>query len=143
MQPPAGSSVGKWEDAMKNQYSIALAMLTGIGVGAVAVQGLHAQAKPPVYYIAQNDVSDADAYVKEFASKVPATVKAHGGRFLVRGGKVTALDGEPPKARVVVQVYDSMEQLKGWFNSPEYQALRKIGTKYATFHTFAVEGVPD
>jgi uncharacterized protein (DUF1330 family) len=128
---------------MKTQYTIALAMLTGIGVGAVAVQGLHAQAKPPVYYIAQNDVTGADAYVKEFASKVPATVKAHGGRFLVRGGKVTALDGEPPKARVVVQVYDRMEQLNGWLNSPEYQALRKIGTKYATFHTFAVEGVSE
>ena len=128
---------------MKTQYTIGLAMLTGIGVGAVAVQGLHAQAKPPVYYIAQNDVTDADAYVKEFASKVPATVKAHGGRFLVRGGKVTALDGEAPKARVVVQVYESMKQLKGWLSSPEYQALRKIGTKYATFHTFAVEGVSE
>ena len=128
---------------MKTQYTIALAMLTGVGVGAVAVQGLHAQVKPPVYYIAQNDVTNADAYVKEFASKVPATVKAHGGRFLVRGGKVTALDGAAPKGRVVVQVYDNMEQLKGWLNSPEYQELRKIGTKYATFHTFAVEGAAD
>jgi Domain of unknown function (DUF1330) len=70
---------------MKTRYAVALAMFTGIAVGAVAVQGLHAQAKPPVYYIAQNDVTDTDTYVKDFASKVPATVAAAGGRFLVRG----------------------------------------------------------
>jgi len=31
---------------MKAQYTVALSMLAGIGLGAVAVQGLHAQAKP-------------------------------------------------------------------------------------------------
>ena len=44
---------------MKTQYAVTLAMLTGIGLGAVAVQGLHAQAKPPVYSVAiikQQDV---------------------------------------------------------------------------------------
>jgi uncharacterized protein (DUF1330 family) len=128
---------------MKTRYTVGLSMLAGAAIGAVAIQSLHAQAKPPVYYIAMNDVTDSDAYVKEFASKVPATVKAAGGRFLVRGGKVTALDGEAPKGRIVVQVYDSMEKLQGWFNSPEYRALRTIGTKYATFHTFAVEGSPE
>jgi uncharacterized protein (DUF1330 family) len=101
---------------------------------------LHAQAKPPVYYIAQNDIKDQAAYVKDFASKVPPTVKAHGGKFLVRGGKVTALDGPAPTSRVVVQVYPSLEKLQEWLKSPEYVELRKIGEKYATFHTFAVEG---
>ncbi len=125
-------------------YSIAaLAMFAGIIVGAGAVQTIHAQAKPPVYYIAQNDVTDSDAYVKEFASKVPASVKAYGGKFLVRGGTVTAMDGPAPKGRVVIQVYDSMEKLQAWFKSPEYVALRAIGTKYATFHTFAVEGAAE
>jgi uncharacterized protein (DUF1330 family) len=135
-------STGNWEEPMKTHYTVALAMLTGVGVGAVAVQGLHAQAKPPVYYIAQNDVSNPEAYVKEFASKVPPGVTAAGGRFLVRGGTVTAVDGDAPKARVVVQVYDSMEKFRAWYDSPDYQALRKIGTKYATFHTFVVEGAP-
>ncbi len=125
---------------MNAKYKIAIALVAGVAIGGAAVQGLHAQAKPPVYYIAQNEVSDTDAYVKEFASKVPATVKAAGGRFLVRGGKVTAIDGDAPKARIVVQAYDSMEQFQGWFNSPAYKALRPIGEKYAKFHTFVVEG---
>jgi len=36
---------------MKTQYTVALSMLAGIGLGAVAVQGLHAQAKPPAYLV--------------------------------------------------------------------------------------------
>ena len=41
-------------------------MAVGFGLGAVAVQGLHAQAKPPVYYIGEIDVTNADAYTKEY-----------------------------------------------------------------------------
>jgi uncharacterized protein (DUF1330 family) len=125
---------------MKTQLVVFVSAVVGVGIGAGAVQTLHAQAKPPVYYIAQNEIKDPTAYVKEFASKVPATVKAHGGKFLVRGGKVTAMDGTPPSGRVIVQVYPSMEKLQEWFKSPEYAELRKIGEKYATFHTYAVEG---
>jgi hypothetical protein len=33
---------------MKTRYTIASTMLPGFGLGAVAVQGLHAQAKPPL-----------------------------------------------------------------------------------------------
>ncbi|MBV9262009.1 MAG: hypothetical protein JO205_11615, partial [Pseudolabrys sp.] len=52
---------------MKTQYVVALAVATGFGIGAVAVQGLHAQAKPPVYVIAEIDVTNQDAFVKEYA----------------------------------------------------------------------------
>ena len=44
-------------------------MLTGMGVGAVAVQGLHAQSKPPVYLITEIDVTDPEKYAKEFAPR--------------------------------------------------------------------------
>ena len=49
---------------MKACYSVGLSMLAGIGVGAIAVQTLNAQATPPIYYIAEVDVTDVDAYVK-------------------------------------------------------------------------------
>ena len=132
---------------MKTKYAVPLALVTGFGLGAVAVQGLHAQAKPPVYYVAEIDVSNPEAYAKEYAPKAQATIKAAGGRFLAIGGagasgpKVTALDGEAPK-RVVVQVWDSLEKIETWYNSAEYKEARKIGDKYATFRSFAVEGLP-
>ena len=130
---------------MKTQYAVALALLTGVGVGAVVVQGLHAQAKPPVYYVAEIDVTNPDAYAKEYAPKARAIIEAAGGRFLAIGGvttgakAVTAFDGEPPK-RVVVQVWDNMEKIKAWRANPEYIALRKVGDQYAKFRSFAVEG---
>jgi uncharacterized protein (DUF1330 family) len=133
---------------MKTRYTVALAMLAGAALGAAAVQGLHAQAKPPVYFVAEISVNNPDAYGKEYAPKAQATIKAHGGRLVALGGAggagaqtVTAFDGDPPK-RAAIQIWDSMEQLKAWYNSPEYQEARKIGLKYATFRSFAVEGRP-
>ena len=132
---------------MNIRYAVALALVTGFGLGAVAVQGLHAQPKPPVYYVAEIDVSNPEAYAKEYAPKAQAIIKAAGGRFLAIGGagasgpKVTALDGEAPK-RVVVQVWDSLEKIETWYNSAEYKEARKIGDKYATVRSFAVEGLP-
>jgi len=126
----------------------ALCTLAGIAIGALAVQGLHAQAKPPVYFVAEITVTNPQAYGKEYAPKAQASIKAAGGKIIALGGaggagaqSVTAFDGAPPK-RVAIQVWDSMEKLKAWYNSADYQQARKIGKKYATFRSFAVEGLP-
>ena len=127
---------------MKTQYTAALAVVAGFGLGAVAVESLHAQAKPPIYYIAEIEVTNLDAYRKEYAPKAQALIKKHGGRFLAAGEKVTALEGQPPKLRVAVQVWDSMEKIQAWRNSAEFKEARKIGDKYAKFRAFTVEGLP-
>jgi heme-degrading monooxygenase HmoA len=55
--------------------------------------------------------------------------------------KLTALDGNAPK-RAVVQVWDSMEKIQAWRDSPEWKELCKTGEKYAKFRSFAIEGLP-
>ena len=127
---------------MKARYAVMLAMLAGIGIGAVAVESVHAQANPPVYFVADNDVSNPEAYKKEYLALAQPLIKAGGGRYLA-AGKATSFDGAPPKSRVIIIRWDSMEQLKTWFDSPAYRAARKVGDKYAKFHTFAIEGLPD
>ena len=125
-----------------------MAVTAGVAIGALAVQGLHAQAKPPVYFVAEIDVTNPDAYAKEYAPRAQAIIKAAGGRFLAIGGSaattgtVTALDGDAPK-RVVVQVWDSMEKIRAWRANPEYIELRKVGEKYAKFRSFAVDGLQE
>ena len=132
---------------MRLHHKIAAAMLAGAALGAIAVQELHAQMKSPVYYIVEIDVGDPDAYASEFASKAQAMIRRSGGRFLAVGGagssvgKVTALEGDPPK-RVVVQLWDSLDQVKAWRASPEYQEIRKIGEQYAKFRAFTVDSLP-
>src|SRR5437870_12061914 len=97
---------------MKTKYTVALAVVAGFGLGAVAVESLHAQAKPPVYYIAEIDVTNQGGYMKEYVPKVQATIKASGGHILAAGGKVTPIEGAPPKPRVVVQTWDSVEKIQ-------------------------------
>jgi uncharacterized protein (DUF1330 family) len=127
---------------MKTYYTVGLSMLAGIGVGAIAVQTLHAQGKAPIYRIAEIQITDVAAYNKEFAPKAQAALKGAGGKFLAAGEKVTALEGDPPKTRVTIQVWDSMEQMQAAFNSAPYKEARQIGDKYAKFRAFAVEGMP-
>src|SRR5262245_17045500 len=124
--PSAGIPLATAEESrMKTCYTVALSMLAGVALGGAAIQGLHAQAKPPVYYVAEIEVTDPDAYGKEYAPKAQALIKSHGGKFLAIGGaaganarQITGFDGQAPK-RAVVQVWDSMEKIQAWRNDPE------------------------
>ena len=134
------------EATMKIYFTVAASMAVGIVLGGFAVQGLHAQAKPPVYLINEIDVTDPEKYGAEFTPKAQATVRASGAKFLVIGGTagagakpIHAVEGTPPK-RMTIQVWESVEAMKKWYDSPEYQEALKIGHKYATFRRYAVEG---
>src|SRR5262245_43813959 len=85
--------------------------------------------------------SNHHASTKEFAPKAQAALKNAGGRFLAAGQKVMALEGEPSKTRVTIQVWDSLEKMQAAYDSVEYKEARKIGDKYAKFRAFAVEGL--
>ena len=94
---------------MKSRYSV-LAALAGFGIGAVTIDQLHAQAKPPVFYVAEIDMKNADAYQKEYAPKAQALIKKMGGKTLAAGSNITAIEGAAPKSRVAVQQWESIEQ---------------------------------
>jgi uncharacterized protein (DUF1330 family) len=124
---------------MKLKYTLSLAMLVGIGVGAAAVQTLHAQAKPPVYMVAINELSNPDGYRKEYLPKAQAAIKQYGGVY-VAAGPGTIIDGSFPKGRVVILRWENMDALHKWHESPEYQAALKIGKTYAHYNVVAVDG---
>jgi uncharacterized protein (DUF1330 family) len=125
---------------MKPHYTVALAMLTGVIIGGVAIQGLHAQAKPPAFVIAEVDVTNPDGFTKEYVPLAVKALGAAGSNPLARGGKVVAISGTPPK-RIVINRFDSLDQAVAAYNSPAYKEARAIGEKYATFRAFAVEGL--
>jgi uncharacterized protein (DUF1330 family) len=126
---------------MNTRYKIALAMLASAGLGAAVIQGLHAQAKAPAYVVVEIDVTNQDAFLKEYSPIAGKAITGGGGTYLARGGKNVAIDGEPPKARTVVIAFDSMEKAQATFASTEYREGRKIGDKYAKFRIWAVEGL--
>ena len=125
---------------MKSRFVIALSMVAGAALGGGAIQVLHAQAKPPVYMIAVNDVSDLDRYVKEYVPPAQKSVKDYGGEY-VAAGPGTQLAGSLPRGPVVILRWESMDALQRWHNSPEFQAALKIGERYAKFNIVAVSGL--
>jgi len=127
---------------MKSYYTVGLSMLAGAVLGAGAIQGLHAQAKPPAFVIAEIDVSNPDAFVKEF---VPLAVKALGennsGYKALARGKGVAIEGDAPN-RIAINQFTDMDKAIAAYNSPDYKAAKVIGDKYAKFRLIAVEGLP-
>ena len=117
-----------------------IAVLAGAVLGAAVVQGLHAQAKPPVYTVTETDVNNVDAYMKEYVPVAQALTKKGGGTLLAASLKVTGLIGSAPK-RVAITRWDSLEAAQAIYNSAEYQAAQKIAEKYATLRRYAVEGL--
>jgi uncharacterized protein (DUF1330 family) len=125
---------------MKLRYSVVLSVLVGAAVGGIAVHTLHAQAKPPVYMIAINEISNPDGYAKDYLPTAQKTIKDHGGAY-VAAGPGAQIDGSFPKGRVVILRWESMEALNGWRHSAEYEAIRKVGEKFAKYNIVAVDGV--
>jgi uncharacterized protein (DUF1330 family) len=115
-------------------------MLAGAALGGAAMQALHAQAKPPVYMIAINEVSDRDGYAREYVPPAQKSVKDHGGEYIA-AGPGTRVAGNLPDGPVVILRWESMEALQRWQNSPEFQAALKVGEKYAKFNIVAVNGI--
>jgi uncharacterized protein (DUF1330 family) len=118
---------------------MALAVLAVAALGALAIQGLHAQAKPPAYVITEVTIID-DAAFKEFTSKTDATITPFGGKRLVRGGQVVAMDGEAPK-RVIVVVYESMEKAQAQRNSAAWKEILPLRAKAAKVREYIAEGI--
>ena len=63
---------------MRMQYAVALGLITGIAIGAVAVDRLHAQAKPPVYVVNEIEVTDQTGFQK-YADDNSKLFQKHGG----------------------------------------------------------------
>jgi uncharacterized protein (DUF1330 family) len=128
---------------MKRSFTVGLAMVAGAALGAAAVEGLHAQVKPPVYQIVEIDVLNQDAYVNDYAPKAQAAIKAAGGKFLAAGGKTTTIEGDPPKNRIVIQQWDSVEKIAAYRASAAFKDLLPLREKLAKFSSFTVEGCPN
>jgi uncharacterized protein (DUF1330 family) len=126
---------------MRTYYLIGLSLVAGAALGAAAVQGLRAQARPLAYVVGEINVTDPEGFKNDFGPIArKALAEAPGYRALVLGGKVVPIQGDAPKARVIINVFDNLDAAVQAYNSPDFKAAKKIGDKYATFRTYAVEG---
>ena len=117
------------------------AMIVVGALGVAWVPVARAQTHAPAYVVAEVEITDPAGFAK-YAAQVPATLAPFGGRYLVRGGSIKAVEGSPPRTFVVL-AFDSLEQAEGWDNSPAYRAIQPLRVKStsAASRVFIAEGL--
>jgi uncharacterized protein (DUF1330 family) len=92
------------------------------------------------YLIADVEIHDPQTY-KAYQQSAPATIAAHGGRYLVRGGATEVVEGSWSPKRCVILEFPSMAQLRAWYDSSEYLPLRELRKKSTRSNLVMVEGL--
>ena len=91
------------------------------------------------YVIAAETTKDEVVYAT-YRKEVPATIAAFGGKFVVRGGQLTTLEGEWPYPRLVIIEFPSRGAAEGWYRSPEYQKIMPLRLNRTVGNLIIVDG---
>jgi uncharacterized protein (DUF1330 family) len=92
------------------------------------------------YVIAQDEVTDPQGFAR-YREIVPAIIEQFGGRFLVRGGKAEALEGDWEPSRLIIIEFANVERAKAWWSSEEYAEAKALRQRTANTQLTIVEGV--
>jgi uncharacterized protein (DUF1330 family) len=127
---------------MNSKFKIVLAVVVGGALGAAAVQGLHAQAKPKAYTVSELETLDAAAQAA-YVTAVQAAQKAAGARlFNTGGGKIVAMEGAAAPKRVAITEWDSLEKAQAFYESKAWKDLAPQRDKAVkTIRRYAVEAI--
>jgi uncharacterized protein (DUF1330 family) len=96
---------------------------------------------PASYIVVESQITDPEAF-KAYLAAAPDIVKSFGGEYLVRGGRMTVLEGDWQPPRLTVLRYPSFDAAQAMYDSPAYVHARSLreGTT-ACFNMVLVEGV--
>jgi len=94
------------------------------------------------YLLAEAKVTDPVVY-ETYKQLAQAAIAKHGGRYCARGGRSEVLEGGWSKpGRLVIVEFDSLEQVKKFYHSPEYQEAKTLRKDAAEMNILVVEGLP-
>ncbi len=92
------------------------------------------------YLVVQIDVKDQVEF-ENYKVMAPPTISAYGGKYLVRGGAMTLLEGDWKPERFVIVEFESAERAMQWWNSKEYEEAKNLRQRIAITRMILVEGV--
>lgn len=75
------------------------------------------------FMIADSAVFDQAEY-DLYRGAVWPSIEARGGAFMIRGGRFERLEGTHEWHRLIGLVFPGLAELRGWYESPEYQELK-------------------
>lgn len=91
------------------------------------------------YIIGRITISDPQGYAT-YAEQTVALAEQFGGRFLVKGGAQTVIEGNCPDRHVIIEFPDRQTALE-WFNSPEYCRILPLALSASSRDLVIVDGV--
>lgn len=91
------------------------------------------------YIIVEVEIHDANKY-EDYKKLTPGSLKNYGGKFIVRGAKTEALEGDWSPQRMVVLEFPSVEKAKAWWASEEYAPAKAIRQSAAITKMLVVDG---
>ena len=119
-----------------------LAVLAGVGIGAVSMHALRAQAKAPAYLITEITVKNEDGYTRQFLPARAKAIQDAGGKYIVRTGDSVAVAGQAPAQRILIVQFDDMDKLSAFVDSSAFKDSEDVGERYADIRVYGVEGIP-
>ncbi len=94
----------------------------------------------PAYVVVDIEQSDPERAARYRELSGPS-VERHGGRFLVRGGNLSVLDGDWEPQRLVVIEFASVDAARTWFDSDDYREARAVRKGAGSWNMVVVEGL--
>ena len=88
---------------------------------------------------ALQSINDPDKF-SEYARVATPTIEQYGGKILVGGDKIEVADGNWSPIGIIVIEFESIEQAKKWYNSPEYHPLAPLRTGSTDSGLISVDG---
>jgi uncharacterized protein (DUF1330 family) len=92
------------------------------------------------YVIAEVEVRDTERF-ERYRALAAASIAAHGGRYLARGGRLETLEGDWRPGRIVVIEFPDVERARAWYESEHYRAAREARAGVARMRMIVVEGL--
>lgn len=90
------------------------------------------------YVVVEAEVHDEQVGLAYWKLAEPS-IRQYGGRYLV-AAKPEVLEGDWP-GRVVVLEFPDLDQVRAWYDSPEYRAAREIRKSGVTVRLVFAEGM--
>ena len=92
------------------------------------------------YVISEVEVRDAAGF-EAYRTIAARAIAQYGGRYLVRGGAASVVEGGPLPKTIIVVEFPTMERLREWYASPEYAEALKVRQMAIDRRLIFVEGV--
>jgi uncharacterized protein (DUF1330 family) len=92
------------------------------------------------YLLVDCEVTDPARY-EDYKKLAPPAIAKYGGRYLVRGGATSSLEGDWRPNRIVILEFPDVDAARRFYESPEYRAARAVRAGAANMKMLLVEGI--